>query len=227
MSDEQQENKGTESQCSPSSDKQSVVSLGQNDKDNNSANSSDATSEPQATVASKDVVQQSDQNTNEQPGQATESTDSNPTLTDLNAIPSLRDCTGDSGLLSAEGGGVDWLGGYQNIVSRPAINNTRLLSLDIRSNLIYVVLESELKMRNKRRIIHLSNTDLLYSSMTGKCVCLPIDWDNDFANRIKVNEGKHTWETTFMELAQTRENALSALFAHSQVWAEGNYAALA
>ncbi|WP_163931635.1 hypothetical protein [Paraferrimonas sp. SM1919] len=96
----------------------------------------------------------------------------------------------------------------------------------LRSSLIYIVLDNELSLKNKRRIIQLNNQDLLYSSTTGKCVFLPIDWNNDFSNVIKVHENNHTWETSFSELNASRATALSSLFANAEVWAEGNYCSI-
>lgn len=121
----------------------------------------------------------------------------------------------------------DWINNYNQIIADDSRDKTHYIPATIRSGLIYIVLEQELKLKNKRRIVHLSNSDLLYGSTSGKCVFLPIDWEQDFLNVVKVHEGKHTWETSFAELAQTRPNALRSLFANSEVWAEGHYLPLA
>lgn len=96
----------------------------------------------------------------------------------------------------------------------------------ILTGLVYIVLENELSLVNKRRIIHLSADDLLYSSVTSKCVCMPINWTHDFNNVIKVHSDNQTWETSFAELIATRHSALRTLFSNNEVWAEGQYAAL-
>lgn len=117
----------------------------------------------------------------------------------------------------------DWLALYkkqqQQLNSVPDNN----LSPALISELLYIVLENELSLANKRRIICLNADDLLYSSVNTKCVFLGIDWQHDLTNPIKVNAGKHIWQTSFNELAETRPNALRSLFAHNELWAEGYY----
>ncbi|RBP53110.1 hypothetical protein [Arenicella xantha] len=96
------------------------------------------------------------------------------------------------------------------------------------SSLQYMVLESELSLAGKRRIVCLHSSDFLYGSdRKVKTVFLPIDWDDDFNNVIKVSSPKIVWESSFSELASTQPIALQSLFANNEVWAEGNYASLA
>lgn len=96
------------------------------------------------------------------------------------------------------------------------------------SSLQYMVLETELSLEDKRRIVYLHHSDYLYGSDRGvKTVFLPIDWQNDFNNVIKVFTGKNTWEASFSELAKTQPVALQNLFANNEVWAEGSYKPLA
>ena len=101
------------------------------------------------------------------------------------------------------------------------------LSPMLSSSLQYMVLETELELEDKRRIVYLHHSDYLYGSDRGvKTVFLPIDWQKDFNNVIKVFTGKNTWEASFSELAKTQPVALQNLFANNEVWAEGDYASL-
>ncbi|MCY7295015.1 hypothetical protein [Alteromonas sp. a30] len=95
------------------------------------------------------------------------------------------------------------------------------------SCLMYLVLESELTLKQVRRIVMLNSHDLLYASTTSKCVFLPINWQEDWHNLVKVHENGTTWQTSFNELVLTKPAALQNLFSRSEVWAEGNYEALA
>jgi hypothetical protein len=117
----------------------------------------------------------------------------------------------------------DWQANYSTILNKSPIETKPYIPNRFRSGFMYVVLENELNLRNKRRIVSLSSDDLLYASVTGKCVFIQIDWKNDFTNTLKVHESNHTWETTFSELIDTRPVALRHLFARSEVWAEGHY----
>lgn len=97
----------------------------------------------------------------------------------------------------------------------------------IQTTLLYIVFESELTLKNKRRIVHLSADDYLYGSDNKeKCIFLPINWDTDTGNLIKVKSKKHIWETSFSELAASRPLEVRNLFSGSEVWAEGDYPAL-
>ncbi|MCC2614996.1 hypothetical protein LJ739_01915 [Aestuariibacter halophilus] len=120
-----------------------------------------------------------------------------------------------------------YLSHYATVLSTPLTQPQPLIPQTVMSGLMYIVLEQELTLRNKRRIVLLDSNDLLYGSVGGKCVMLSIDWQKDWHNVVKVHEGKHTWETSFAELAATQDIALLRLFAHSEVWAEGTYAPLA
>lgn len=117
----------------------------------------------------------------------------------------------------------DWQANYLAIVNKTPAQTKPYIPNYFRSGFMYVVLENELSLKNKRRIVNLSSDDLLYASVTGKCVFIQIDWHNDFTNTIKVHESNHTWETTFSELIDTRPVALRHLFSRSEVWAEGHY----
>lgn len=97
----------------------------------------------------------------------------------------------------------------------------------VQSGLIYTVLESELTLSGVRRIVALNGHDLLYASISSKCVFLPIDWQRDITNTVKVHERGVTWQTTFNELLATRPVELHNLFSRSEIWAEGDYPALA
>ena len=121
---------------------------------------------------------------------------------------------------------LNWFKLYNQTLTMPVQDHQLYIPSFIRSSLIYIVLENELELKNKRRIVSLNNNDLLYGSTTGKCVFLPLDWHQDYNNVIKVHESNHTWETSFAELSKTRPQALLSLFANSEVWAEGNYQAL-
>lgn len=121
---------------------------------------------------------------------------------------------------------IDWQGNYTQALAKAVTEHHSWVPSNIRSGLCYIVLEHELGLKNKRRIVHLHCSDLLYSSITGRCVFLPINWHTDIHNVIKVHEGKHTWETSFAELFSSRPGAVQSLFAHSEVWAEGEYEGL-
>ncbi len=121
----------------------------------------------------------------------------------------------------------NWMGLYQDILSIPLQENNDYISNRIKSDLMYLVLENELSMQNKRRIVMLNSHDLLYASTSGKCVFLPINWEQDFTNAVKVHEGNVIWETTFGELVLTHPVSLQNLFSRSEIWAEGKYDALA
>jgi len=120
----------------------------------------------------------------------------------------------------------NWLDVYNQSLKSPINYSSRSIPSFIRSGLMYIVLENELGMKNKRRIVSLSVDDLLYGSITSNCVFLQINWDTDFSNTIKVHTKNHTWETSFTELANTRPVALKSLLANNEIWAEGAYEAL-
>lgn len=120
-----------------------------------------------------------------------------------------------------------WLSLYDQILQTPLSSKADLIPPLIRSALVYVVLENELKLSGKRRIVFLNNSDLLYGSISGKCVFMPINWDMDRLNVVKVHGGNMTWQTSFSELIQTHPTALLSLFATNELWAEGNYEPLA
>ena len=118
----------------------------------------------------------------------------------------------------------NWLSLYNKGLSTPANASYSFIPPIIVSSLVYLVLERELSLKNKRRIICLSADDLLYGGhLTSKCVFLPINWQTDFHNVIKVHANNQTWDSNFSELASTQPNALRSLFAHNEVWAEGDY----
>ena len=118
---------------------------------------------------------------------------------------------------------------FKPLKSAPFVASTRTaIPSWLASSLIYLVLESELSVKDKRRIICISSRDYLYGSDNDeKCVFLSIDWKKDIDNVIKVRSQQHTWETSFQELANTRPLELINLFAGNEVWAEGDYPALA
>jgi len=129
----------------------------------------------------------------------------------------------------AEGRGVKyWNKRYRAVV--PACANSQLSSIGpwMTSSLQYMVLESELTLKGKRRIVCLHDSDFLYGSdRKMKTVFLPIDWERDFDNVIKVASANIVWQTSVSELAKTQPVALQSLFANNEVWAEGDYRALA
>ena len=121
----------------------------------------------------------------------------------------------------------DWQSQYSLILKGTQKEDKPYIPPYFRSSIMYVVLENELALKNKRRIVSLTVDDLLYATITGKCVFLQIDWHQDFNNVLKVHESNHTWETTFGELIDTRPIALRNLFSRSEIWAEGKYTSLA
>ena len=96
----------------------------------------------------------------------------------------------------------------------------------ISTSLIYIILESELTVKNKRRIVYLTATDNLYGELTEKAVFVEIDWINDINNPLKVRSGNHIWEASFAELIATPTVSITKLFSENEIWAEGNYAPL-
>lgn len=98
----------------------------------------------------------------------------------------------------------------------------------LRSCLSYLVLESELTQSDRRRLVYLCSEDKVYGGTdTEKCVFLPIDWQQDFEQVIKVKSHRNIWEASFTELAQTRPHELITLFANNDVWVEGPFTPLA
>jgi len=96
------------------------------------------------------------------------------------------------------------------------------------SSLMYLVLENELAIENKRRLVSLTASDFLYGSHNNmKTVFLSIDWEKDYHNVIKIRSKNTIWESSFAELAFSRPLEIMGLFAHNEVWVEGNYPALA
>jgi len=121
-----------------------------------------------------------------------------------------------------------WLTLYQSVLDNLAAGNLIKISPSFSSSLHYMVLESELNLSGKRRIVSLHGSDFLYGSdRKVKTVFLPIDWENDFGNVIKVSCPDVIWEASFSELSETQPVALQSLFANNEVWAEGNYCSLA
>lgn len=94
----------------------------------------------------------------------------------------------------------------------------------LQSLLVYMVIETELDVKGKRRIVSLTASDYLYGAQGDhKCVFLAIDWSEDINNVIKVRDDKHVWETSFKELALSSTLEILQLFSGNEVWAEGNY----
>jgi len=121
----------------------------------------------------------------------------------------------------------DWFGIYQATVSTQFENKVSFKP-SLTSSLHYMVLETELSLENKRRIVCLHSSDYLYGDdRKVKTVFLPIDWENDSGNVIKVLSDKVLWEASFSELAETQPLALHSLFASNELWVEGQYSALA
>ncbi len=95
------------------------------------------------------------------------------------------------------------------------------------SSLLYFVPEDELGMAGKRRLVGLFSKDKYYGKgYDHKCLFLDIDWSDVTDNIIKVRDSTHTWETSFSELALSREMDVRELFTHNEVWVEGDYASL-
>lgn len=115
------------------------------------------------------------------------------------------------------------------IADEPSINQTSLQHIPswLMSSLSYLVLESELTLKNKRRIIFLHARDKVYGgNITEKCIFENINWQKDLSNIIKVRSKRNTWETSFVELAESRPLEIIELFANNEIWAEGDYLAL-
>lgn len=95
------------------------------------------------------------------------------------------------------------------------------------SSLIYFVLEKEMHVVNKRRLVCLAADDYLYGAENrDKCLFLPIQWEKHTKHIIKVRAKTHIWETCFQELADSRPLEIRSLFAHHEIWVEGEYPAL-
>lgn len=122
---------------------------------------------------------------------------------------------------------TNWISLYDQCLQAKQSDYSITVSSTLRSSLMYMVIESELKLENKRRIINLHVDDLLYGNMNAKCIFLQINWHKDFHNVIKVCSIGHIWETSFAELAETTSDAVRSLFAHNEIWAEGHYEKLA
>lgn len=93
--------------------------------------------------------------------------------------------------------------------------------------LVYFILESELTIAGRRRIIYISSTDKVYGNPTGgKGIALAIDWDTDLENTVLIQRGsKVTDEMTLAELVQMLDGNPSAynLFRKNDVWIVGDY----
>jgi hypothetical protein len=95
------------------------------------------------------------------------------------------------------------------------------------SSLLYFVPEDELALTGKRRLVVLLSQDKYYGKgYDHKCIFLDIDWDSITENIIKVRDETHTWETSFSELALSREIDVYELFSNNEVWVEGAFSAL-
>ncbi len=134
---------------------------------------------------------------------------------------------------SAELEAYDWLNIYSEAIhistggQTSTMNSGSVFRNWLTSSLIYIVLESELSMENKRRLVSLSANDYLYGSDNpDKCVFVGINWETDTHNAIKVRSKNHVWETSFQELADSRPLEIMSLFENNEVWAEGRYPAL-
>ncbi|WP_394204176.1 hypothetical protein [Shewanella waksmanii] len=96
-----------------------------------------------------------------------------------------------------------------------------------RASLRYFVTESELDKTQQRQLVCLSSKDRVYGQQPKeKCVFLPIDWEKDASNIIKVRSHRNIWESSFSELARSRPLELINLFTHNEVWVEGAFEAL-
>ena len=123
---------------------------------------------------------------------------------------------------------IDWKATLAALDTTLPVEKTLSVPNWQRSGMIYLVLESELELKNKRRIVFLHDNDRIYGGGNAeKCVCQSIDWDKDCLNVIKVKDKQHTWETSFSELAESRPLETINLFSQSEVWAEGDYPAFA
>ncbi|WCN09900.1 hypothetical protein [Marinomonas mediterranea] len=117
---------------------------------------------------------------------------------------------------------------FTNLIPlEPKHGNSSTYPIWLRSCLAYLVIESELEQANKRRLVCLSSQDRFYGQKAkGKCVFLPVDWNKDTGNVIKVRSHRNIWEASFSELADSRPQELVNLFANNDVWVEGDYPAL-
>lgn len=122
----------------------------------------------------------------------------------------------------------NWLNTYSSTLSiSNSLEHTAFPNW-LTSSLIYLVLEKELTVSNKRRLVNLSASDYLYGSDNPeKCVFISVDWEKDKNNVIKVRSQRNVWETSFQELAASRPLEIMSLFAHNEIWLEGDYPPLA
>ncbi|MGI0116768.1 hypothetical protein [Zooshikella sp. RANM57] len=101
------------------------------------------------------------------------------------------------------------------------------IPLWVKSSFMYMVLEKDLMLVNKRRLVCLHSSDKGYcNDLITRAVFLDVDWQQDYDNPIQIYGEYLTWQSSFSELLTTQPLALVALFARNEIWVEGKYKAL-
>lgn len=92
-------------------------------------------------------------------------------------------------------------------------------------SLMYMVLDAEVKLSGKRRIVYLTDKDFVYGQGTNdRGLFLAIDWDTEIDNAIQVfQKQKLIRQTTLRQLIAGAPQALWRTFEKSEVWAIGEY----
>lgn len=93
--------------------------------------------------------------------------------------------------------------------------------------LAYIVLERDLRVAGRRRMIYITTTDRVYGNPgREKAIVLAIDWDEELRNTVLLYQGGRVMKQTTLYDLIHESSQLWRVFANYNVWAIGNYAPL-
>lgn len=122
---------------------------------------------------------------------------------------------------------TDWIKMY-NAVTAAFIPKENLLAPPTHNDaLIYIVLERDVKVAGKRRMIYITDKDKIYGNPAPneKAVMLAVDWDAELENKVLLMKaGKVVVETTLQDLILDNGAQLWRIFTKFDVWVLGDFA---
>jgi uncharacterized protein (TIGR02646 family) len=130
---------------------------------------------------------------------------------------------------SAQTGNIDWVGTYNNILSHFTPEEVNVTPPPSNDALMYLVLESEVKLAGLRRIVYISDADRIYGHPEGnKGVFLAIDWneDPDHASVQIRRDGvvrEQMGLAEFVARLNAKPRAAYSIFRSNEIWAVGNF----
>lgn len=118
----------------------------------------------------------------------------------------------------------NWSETYKTPIKADESTQVTLIPEWLKSRLAYFVRESELDVKDKRRLIYLGEDDFLYGANNPeKSVFMPIDWLKDINNPVTIRSKQGQWQTNFTELAASHSLEIYKLFSENELLVEGDY----